>query len=114
MSVPGSKTDFPGMTAIVKFFGCRLRPASEKLHNSALEGRSGFGGYCCKSRKSNETKNSAKVFDVSTAAKPRSADTHGLVVNCLPTLPRYPPRVFRYEINISHYTNGFRVVRNLQ
>src|SRR6266849_9829141 len=73
MPVPGSKTDFPGMTASVKFFGCRLRPASEKLHTSALEGRSGFGGYCCKSRKSNGTKNSAKVFDVSTAAKPRSA-----------------------------------------
>jgi len=32
--------------------------------------------------------------------------THGLVVNCLPTLPRHPPRVFRYEIDISHYTNG--------
>ena len=47
MPVPGSKTDFPG--------------------------RSGFGGYCCKSRKSNGTKNSAKVFDVSIAAKPRSA-----------------------------------------
>jgi len=26
----------------------------------------------------------------------------------------FPPRVFRYAIDISHYTNRFRIVRNLQ
>jgi hypothetical protein len=30
----------------------------------------------------------------------------------LPTLPRHPPRVFRYEIDISHYTR--RVPRGSQ
>src|SRR5258705_9466422 len=42
---------------------------------------------------------------LASLAPPPGGRIHtGLVVDCLPTLPRHPPRVFRYEIDISHYT----------
>ena len=59
---------------------CRLAVVESNYTVASAQGRgpmSAPSGYCCKSRKSNDPENLAKVdfLDAATAAKPSMADT---------------------------------------